>query len=177
MINENLENEKEKRRVRTLSENLELLLNNQISHEMYNHNLYKSFGNYFKVNGLSKLEEYFNDRAKEELVHHGWIIDYLNECDVPTLYPEIKEVDVEITNYIDPFGLTIDAEIETTVLINNIVDVAMEEKDWQTFQWLMEKLVPEQHEEEEISREIFRLATVDTDWLTIQDFILERYKK
>ena len=165
------------RRKRSMSDELASLLNEQISHELFNHNLYKTFANHFKVSGLSKLEEYFNDRAKEELHHQRWIIDYLNECDVPTIYPEVKDVTVNITDHLAPFGLTIDAEIETTILINNIVDKAMEEKDWQTFQWLMEKLVPEQHEEEQLSREAFKMASMDTDWLTIQDSILERYKK
>lgn len=157
----------------------------QIMHEMYNHNLYRTFANYYKVNKLHKLEEYFEDRAHEELVHQKWLIDRLNQCDYPTTYIEVKAVEVDLSDpegtpenmkYIKPFELTVEAEIETTALIENIATQAMEEKDWVTFGWLYELLLKEQHEGEYVSRHTWGLAKMDTDWQTKQDSIIEFYE-
>ena len=46
------------------------LLIEQISHELYNHNLYRTFANFYGVRGLPKLEKYYIKRAEEEKVHH-----------------------------------------------------------------------------------------------------------
>mgnify|MGYP000932876513 CR=1 FL=1 len=172
-----MNNTKEERRLKTLSDNVILLLNEQISHELHNHNVYKTFSNYYKFNGLYKLEKYYDERAEEELVHQRWIIDRLNQCDCPISYLPVKEVEYELSDDLSaPFKFTVDLEIETTLLINNIVKVAQEECDYQTVIWLLETLVKEQHEEEFLSREALKLACVDTDWLTKQEEITDFYK-
>lgn len=140
------------RKRKTISDAVEELLVKQISHELYNHNLYKTFANYFAVISIPDLERYYEKRATEEYHHHQWIIDRLNEADCEIVYPEIPKVSEEINDVEDPFKLTVLKEIETTELINNIARVAHDENDFQTFTWLQQKLIPEQHEEESISR-------------------------
>lgn len=135
-----------------MSEKIGELLVNQISHELFNHNLYRTFANFFATEGITDLEKYYIHRAEEELTHHRWIVDYLNNSDFDFKYPAVKAVDEDVTDYITPFKLTVDKEIETTELIYKIVDATLEEKDWQTFNWLQSKLVPEQTEEENTSR-------------------------
>lgn len=161
------------------------MLIEQIMHEEYNHNLYKTFANYYKVCGMHKLADYFRDRAEEEMNHQRWIIDYLIQCDYPTSYIEVKAVKVDLEDekgtkeelcHIKPFELTVEAEIETTALIQNIATQAMQENDWVTFGWLYELLLKEQHEEEYISRQTWKLAMMDVDWQTKQDSILEFYE-
>lgn len=173
MIVRNLDS---RRKISTLSNTVGELLVKQISHELFNHDLYRTFANYYKVQGLQKLEKYYIDRANEELVHHRWIVDRLNQCDYAFSYPDVLPVEVNISNRIVPFELTVEKEIETTELIQNIATQAMEEKDWITFGWLYELLLKEQHEEEYISRHTLKLAEIDTDWLTIQDSIIEFYE-
>lgn len=153
------------------------LLVEQLSHEMYNHNLYLTFASFYKEEGLHKLSEYFKERAEEELVHGRWISDRLNQCDYPYKYPEIKTVDVTIESKIDPFIQTVEAEIETTFLITKIGDKALEDGDYTTLMWLYELLLREQHEEEYVSRQSLKLAMDDTDWQTKQDSIIEFYEE
>ena len=62
-----------KRRKCTLSDDMIRLMLRQLTHEMYNHNLYRSFANFYGVRGFQVLEQYYIDRAEEEKLHHDWV--------------------------------------------------------------------------------------------------------
>ena len=73
-------------------------------------------------------------------------------------------------------------EIETTMGINKIYEKAVELKEWATAGQLMGngpidgKLIPEQIEEESVSRTIADMAQEEnTSWLVKQDSILSFY--
>jgi ferritin len=165
----------EARRKKSIGDKTAKLLVEQIAHELYNHNLYRTFANYFAVKGLHKLEEYYIARANEEINHHTWIVDRLNYADVSYKYPAIPPVDVKIKDEEDTFVQTLDKEIETTDLIYNIVNAATEENNWETVYWLQQTLVDEQNEEEHISRKFLKIAQQDTDWVAKEEYILDSY--
>ncbi|MCC7554040.1 MAG: hypothetical protein KO202_06095 [Methanobacteriaceae archaeon] len=168
----------EKRRKSAIGEKTAELLVRQISHELYNHALYRTFANYFAVRGLDKLETYYIGRADEEIEHHEWIVDRLNYADYEYAYPAVAAVEVEIKDKLDTFVQTVDKEIETTELIYEIVNAAKEENDWETFNWLQETLVDEQTEEEHISRKYLKVASQeDVDWITIAETVLTDYEE
>lgn len=169
----------ESKETRALSDNIIDRLVEQISHEMYNHNLYSGFANYYKIKGLEDLYKYYTRRAHEELEHHQWIIDFLNENHIDFKYPSIPEVSETYDDLVTPFELTLDKEIETTNLILEIVDLVQDEKDWLTFNWLMRDSVPclvaEQREEESISRTALNIAKQDDSWISKASAILNAY--
>lgn len=151
----------------------------QLQSELANHNLYRTFANYFNSQGLVKLTKYFNSRADEEWTHHLWIYDYLNECNAVFPYPDIAITKIDIKDNLVPFTATVDVEIETTGSIYNIMNQAKEEGDYITVNFLNEagKLIPEQLEEQKLSMDVLNIAKQDTDWLTKQDSIYELYYK
>ena len=165
-----------------LSENMINILIKQISHELHNYSLYKTFANYFANNGLNLLQEYYDGRADEELLHHKWIGDYLIERGVFFKYPTIDEVDEEFDEHLDVFKLTVEVEEETTKYIYDIVDLAHKENDYLTLGWLMQngngaKLVMEQSEELDISNTALDIASQDdSSWLEKERAILKAYK-
>lgn len=169
------------RRVCPLSEAIIKSLVKQMGEELFNKHLYMTFANYFATNGLPKLEEYYNKRADEEELHHKWINWYLTYNDAEFQYPSVPEVNITLKDLVDPFRLTVDKEIETTMHINEIVNQAVSEKDWATFNWLMDDedetgaLVKEQIEEESISRAILDMASAEGNWLSKQGYILDFY--
>lgn len=171
------------RRKCTLSENMQKLLLRQISAELANYSLYRTFANYYAVEGYPDLEEYYLLRAGEELNHHEWIYWYLTTNDALIQYPVVPPTVVDITDMVMPFQATIDREIETTKLIYEIVDLAFEEKDYATWNWLHGSsdkegmLVKEQVEEESISRNFYDMATSDASWLVKAETILRTYKE
>nr|DAW84348.1 MAG TPA: hypothetical protein [Caudoviricetes sp.] len=170
------------RRVCPLSEEIIKMLITQLAAELSNHNMYKSFANWFDVQGLSKLAKYFEGRAAEEQRHHDWIYWYLTYNDADFQYPEIPAISVDVKDREYPFRATVDREIETTMRINSIVDQALKEKDWATFQWFMSEdtntgsLVKEQVEEESISRTILDMACEQASWLRKENAILDFYE-
>lgn len=170
------------RRKCTLSIPMQEMLVKQMSAELANHSLYRTFANYFAVEGLAKLEEYWIGRSNEEYLHHEWIYKYLTDNDALFQYPVVPPIKIEISDRVMPFDATVDREIETTMSINRIVDQAMKEGDWATFQWLNGNseetgmLVKEQVEEESISRTIADIAREDASWLRKQAAILKFYK-
>lgn len=177
----NAKNEGLKRRICTLSDKMVELLLRQLSHELYNHNLYRSFANYYGINGLAVLESYYIKRAEEEKLHHDWIINYLNYNDAAVIYPEVPEIKEDWDDPVTPFKLTVDKEIETTNLIKEMVNYSLAEKDWFTFAWLMGnspvegKLLPEQVEEESISRTALDIAEGEGSWLRKEKSIMNAY--
>lgn len=162
------------RKVCQLSENIQNLLRKQAAHELRNFNLYNSFANYFSLEGLVDLQEYYLKRAKEEKLHHTWILEYMNDSDSRLTYEAIEiNPEQEVENILQPFTATVDREILTTNMIYNIYNVAMEEKDFMTSAWLLSKLIPEQIEEESTSRMAVTIMESDGDVFLKADKILE----
>lgn len=140
------------RKLCLISDSLGQLMVKQIAHELKNRNLYLSFANFFSVEGIVDLEEYYRKRAEEENNHHQWLADYLSEGDYKFMYPAIEMNTEKIVDYIDPFNQTVDREIQTTQMLYSIYELAITEKDFMTASWLYEKLIKEQIEEENTSR-------------------------
>lgn len=170
------------RRECTLSKEIQQLLLRQLKHELQNHNVYMNFANYFGVRGFTILEEYYKQRADEEYLHHSWIRKYLNENDAEYIYPTIDQFDKKINSMEDPFDITVDLEIETTQMIDEIIEQAASEGDWATFNWLMGhseetgRLREEQVEEESISRTARDIAKTEGSWLRKEKSIMNAYK-
>lgn len=175
-VNDSLQGQKW-RRERTISEEIAGMLVTQIGSELHNHNVYRTFQNYYALQGLDKIAYYYERRALEELEHHLWILSHLNDADIPFCYPVVKPVEYEIEDNVAPFRYTVDLEIRTTTGISKIVDKALEEKDWETYEWLLRTLIAEQHEEESTSRTALDIAQSDASWLTKGKYILRLLTK
>ena len=153
------------RKLTLLSPKLGELLVKQLGHELKNYNLYMSFANFFAIEGITKLEEYYTKRATEELDHHEWIMKFLNDADYSFMYPSIEKNTETPTDIIFPFKATVDREIQTTQLIYHIYEEAIAEKDYMTSSWLSEKLIKEQIEEENTSR--MAVTIIEEESLTV----------
>lgn len=141
------------RQLKLISPELGALMILQMAHEMKNYTLYKSFANYYGLEGITALETYFHKRAEEELVHHDWVHKFLSEADCRIEYP-IIEINKEqaVESIIAPFVVTVKREIETTQLIFKMYELALEQHDYMTVEWLLNGLIKEQREEENTSR-------------------------
>lgn len=151
------------RKLVLVSETISNLLIKQLAHELKNYNLYKSFANYYDIEGCVALAEYYSKRADEELLHHKWILDYLTEGDVKFMYPAVEQNSETPTDYVMPFRATVDREIQTTQMIYAIYEAAIAEKDYMTASWLFDKLIKEQIEEENTSRMALTIMEEESD--------------
>lgn len=178
---ENLNYDLEQRRKSSLSENLRQLFVTQLQHELKNFTLYNSFAVYYRCKGLEKLGAYYKARADEELVHQEWIMTYLTDCDATFEYPAIPVNETRaISNDLVPFELTVDREIETTEMLKNIANQAQQEGDWLTLSFLLgnagpARLIPEQIEEESLSRTALDIMLTDDHILKKENQIYDLY--
>lgn len=163
------------RKAKLLSDAMEAILIKQAAHEMKNFILYNGFANYFAIEGIDTLDEYFHKRAEEEENHYYWIQNYLKDCDGMLIMPAIeanKEL-VNIPDMVYPFIATVEREIQTTNMIYAIKDLAISEKDYMTNVWLNEHLIREQIEEENTSRMALAIMEKDADLFEKAEEILE----
>ena len=149
------------------------LLVAQVAHELKNYNLYMSFANFFSVEGIVDLEEYYRKRAAEELNHHQWCMDYLSDADFKFVYPQVEFNTEKFEDYVTPFKQTVDREIQTTQMLYKIYETATAEKDFMTASWLREKLIKEQIEEENTSRMAVTIMEEESDIYLRADKVLD----
>lgn len=161
------------RKLCRISPEIGKLLVSQIAHELKNHALYLSYANYFSVEAITDIEEYYRKRAAEELKHHQWIMDYLSDADYKFTYPAVELNTEKFSDYVTPFKQTVVREIETTDLIYVIYNQAMSEKDYMTVTWLEDLLLKEQSEEEDTSRMAVTIIEEDSDIFNRAERILE----
>jgi ferritin len=122
--------------------------NAQIKAEMWSANLYLSMAVYFKKAGLEGCENWMKVQYKEELEHASKLIDYgiMRGGDI-----EIGNIDVVPTGWGSPqevFEHVYKHECHVSELIDNLMDVAIEEKDKATQEFLR-WFINEQVEEED----------------------------
>ena len=165
------------RKLSQLSSRIGDLLVKQLTHELKNFTLYNSFANYFSLEGIVYLQEYFTKRAQEEKNHHDWILDYLHDADYRAIYSEVEENKEQIVDsWLTPFTATVEREILTTQLLYKIYEAAIAENDYMTASWLFEKLIKEQIEEESISRMAVTMIELDGDIFNKAEAILDLIK-
>lgn len=153
-----------KRRLNTsLSVDLVDSLNKQIKMEAHSSAQYLAMAAWCESKGYDNSADFFFNQSDEERIHMLKIFKYLCDLGGEAKSPTIDEVQHEYANLREVFEKALEAEINVTIAINNIVGKAREEKNYQTenfIQWF----VQEQIEEEYIARravELFELMGED----------------
>lgn len=149
------------------------LLVKQVAHELRNHSLYKSIANFFSVEAIVDLEEFFNKQADGENGHHNEIMSYLSDADYKFSYPTVLATTEPINDYIAVFEVALEREILTTQMLYAIYEQAMSEKDYMTAIWLLNGLIKEQIEEENTSRMAISIMNQDADIFVRAEKVLE----
>ena len=138
-----------------LNKRIEEELNKQINAEIWSAYLYLSMSAYFENKNLSGFANWMRVQYQEELTHALKILDYVNERGGRVILQPVEEVKTEWRDTVEVFEDTLKHEQHVTGLINNLVNVAIEEKDHATnnmLQWF----VSEQVEEEAAANEILQ---------------------
>ena len=128
-------------------------LNEQINAEIYSSYLYLSMAAYFDSQTLEGMAAWMRVQAQEELIHAMKFFDFVNDRDGRVLLTRIEAPKTEWASPLDAFEDALQHERKVTGLINNLLDLALGEKDHaaNTFlQWF----VTEQVEEEAAAKTI-----------------------
>jgi ferritin len=136
-----------------LKEKVEKALNEQINAELYSAYLYQSMAAYFEDKSLSGFARWMDLQAEEEMTHARKIYDYVNERGGRVILEGIDKPKNEWESNLDIFEDSLAHEEKITAMINDLVSLAAEEKDYATHSFL-QWFVDEQVEEEDTVGEI-----------------------
>ncbi|MCF8040418.1 MAG: ferritin [Desulfohalobiaceae bacterium] len=136
-----------------LTQNMQKSLNDQITAETYSAYLYLSMAAYFEDQGLPGFSAWMKAQAQEELFHAMKFFNFVNDRGGRVLLGAIEQPPTEWASVVDVFQATLDHEKHVTSLINKLVDLAIEEKDHATNNFL-QWFVGEQVEEEDTAGQI-----------------------
>lgn len=136
-----------------LKEKMLNALNEQINAEQYSSLLYLSMSAWFQDKGLPGFANWMYVQYQEELTHANKFFNYVNERGGKVELKAIEQMPTEWSGIIEVYEATLQHEQHVTTLIDNLVDVALEQKDHAT-QSFLQWFVDEQVEEEANVKEI-----------------------
>ncbi len=130
-----------------LKKKIEEILNSQVEKEAYAAQLYLSMASWAETKGLEGISNWFYAQHQEEILHMLKFIKYVNERGGKAIVPPVKQPPTDFPSIKAAFEGALEHEQMVTLSINNIVAVAIEEKDFTTHSWV-QWFVNEQLEEE-----------------------------
>ncbi|MGD8241304.1 MAG: ferritin [Desulfobacterales bacterium] len=136
-----------------ISDKMNTALNEQINKEIYSAFLYMAMSSQCSGMGLKGFAKWFMAQYHEEMFHAMKFYEYIHSQGGKITLLAIDQPPAEFGSPLDMFTKTLAHEQMVTQSINNLMDLAIEEKDHATrifLQWY----VTEQVEEEENDNEI-----------------------
>ncbi len=127
--------------------NIQKAINAQINAELYSAYLYLAMSAYFQSINLSGFANWVRVQALEEETHAGRFFDYINERGGRATLEAIEKPQIEWNSPLDVFEAVYAHELKVTAMINELVDLALQEKDHATYN-MLQWFVSEQVEEE-----------------------------
>jgi len=131
-----------------VSKKMEEELNKQLNAEMYSGYLYLAMAAYFEDSDLGGFANWMRVQAQEELSHSMKFYDYINQRGARVTLDAIEKPKSKWNSPVDVFEQVFSHEKTVSGLINDLIDLAIEEKDHATNNFL-QWFVAEQVEEEE----------------------------
>lgn len=136
-----------------ISKRLEEAINAQINAELWSAYLYLSMSAYCQDKGYTGIANWFAIQFKEEQDHAQIFYNYLVSRGGRVLLQPIAAVETEWASPLAAFEATYEHEQKVTSLINNLMHIAVEEKDFAS-QSRLQWFIDEQVEEEESALDI-----------------------
>lgn len=138
-----------------LTDKMEKAINGQINAELYSAYMYAAMSMYFESVDMSGAAVWMNSQAMEEVEHAKKFMDYVNERGGRVILEAIERPPMEWESIQDAFEAALAHEEKVSSLINDLVQLAREENDYMTDNFL-QWFVAEQVEEEASVGEVVR---------------------
>ena len=144
-----------------LHSKMEGALNQQVNAELWSSYLYLSMSYDMDNKGYEGMASWFAMQAKEELKHSVKFMKFIGEMDGKVALIPINEVKQVWDSPLEAFEETLKHEKVVTQKIHNLMDIAIEVKDYAT-QSMLKWFIDEQVEEEDTARKILeKLKRID----------------
>lgn len=163
--------------IKMLSEKILDALNKQINAEFYSAYLYLAMSAYFEARNLKGFANWMRVQAQEETTHAMRIYDYVVERGGRVRLMAIEQPPVEWGSPLEAFEAAYNHEVKITGMINELVNLAMEEKDYATYnmlQWFVAEQVEEEASTDEIVQKLKMLGEDSRGILMIDRELAQR---
>lgn len=140
-----------------INKRVEEAFNIQINAELYSAYLYLSMAAYFEAQNLPGFANWMRVQFQEEQFHAMKMFDFVNERGGRVILTKIDGPKVEWENVVDVYEEVLAHEQHVTSLINNIMDIAIDERDHATksfLNWFIDEQVEEESAAEAIISEL-----------------------
>ena len=130
-----------------ISKKMNEVFNGQVNAELYSSYLYLSMSSWFSEKSLSGFAGWMRAQAQEELFHSIKILDYILERGGNVQLEIIEKPKGSWSSPLEIIQETAGHEAKVTGLINDLVDVALEERDHAAnifLQWFVAEQVEEE---------------------------------
>jgi ferritin len=130
-----------------LSKKMEKAINQQINAELYSSYLYLSMATYFESTSLGGFSNWMRQQAQEELFHGMKMFDFVCERGGRVTLQAIDKPPAKWKSPLDAFENVLSHEQKVTGLINDLVNLALDERDHATnifLQWFVSEQVEEE---------------------------------
>ena len=154
-----------------ISKELEAAMNAQVGREFGASLQYVNIASYFDADSLPQLAAFFYRQADEEKMHAMKFVHYIVEAGGQVRVPSVDEPIYDFQSAKEAVQAALNWEVEVTKQINNLMDLAIEQKD-HIGQDFLRWFVAEQLEE--VSTMDTLLAVVDragSNMLWVEDFL------
>ncbi|NIM96165.1 MAG: hypothetical protein GTO18_20905 [Anaerolineales bacterium] len=158
-----------------ISEQLALAMNEQVGRELGASNQYVNIAAYFDSEALPELAGFFYRQADEERMHAMKFVHYVVEAGGKVAIPAVDEPTAEIKSAEEAAKLSLEWELEVTNQINDLMNMAIEEKDHiaqEFLRWFVNEQLEEVSTMDELLSVIRRAG--ESGLLFVEDFIVRR---
>jgi ferritin len=145
-----------------LSEKIQDALNGQLNAELYSAYLYLAMAAYYEDSDMPGFANWMRVQAREELSHGMKFYDYIVQRGARVLLDTIEKPPIEWDSALSVSEHVLKHEQKVTGLINELVNLALEEKDHATNNFL-QWFVAEQVEEEESAGGVLQKVRMASD--------------
>ena len=143
------------------SEKLLNALNDQFNFELLSGYYYMAMASYCSAENMNGFSHFFHAQSKEEYEHAMKLYEYVNDIDGRVRMQAMTEPKNDYSSFLEVFEEALSHEELVTKKIHKLLDLAVEEKDYPTMQFL-QWFVEEQVEEEASMKEIIsKLERID----------------
>ncbi len=136
-----------------LSPTLAAALNNQMTNEAHNSQIYLAYASWASDKGFEGIANFLFRHANEERNHMMKILEYILKRGAKVVVTAIPAPGPDPVSVNDCFEKVFKSEVENTSSIYNVVNMSMAEKDWATWNF-MQWFVKEQTEEETLALDL-----------------------
>ena len=137
-----------------LSKTMQEALNEQVKIEAQSSQVYLAMASWAEIQpGIDNITAFFYRHSEEERMHMLKLVHFINERGGFAVIPALEQPSLTYPSISHAFKELLKHEIMVSESINKLVDIALSEKDYATYNFL-QWYVAEQIEEEALARTI-----------------------